>query len=164
MDHKIENINVSDDHILLADIVEKNDITVKQLATLTGLAASSIYKYLAGICVIPTVIWRAVYKMTWDIRINQLVTGDVPQVIVPLVNVSKIKIDSDKFDSLVEMRQELIAFESEILIIITSDDNEGERSRAIEKLKQQFPKVISSQVQLFQAITGSYDFDKTAIS
>ncbi|MBW8017085.1 MAG: hypothetical protein FVQ82_12945 [Planctomycetes bacterium] len=162
MDFSIEDINVSDDHILLSDIVLENDITPKQLAGATGLAVSTIYKYLAGGCTIPSIVWRVVYKMTADARIVQLVTGDVPQVIVPLTNGTGIKANGDKLAGLIAMRQEQIEFESELLKVIASDNSKAEKLQAIETLKQKFPKLVTSQTQLLQAITGKYDFESVA--
>jgi len=156
MDIKIEDIDVSDDHILLSDILQGNDITVKQLATATGLAGSTLYKYLAGGCTIPSVVWRVVYKISRDARICRLFIGDVGQVIVPLEAGVKTKLKGDKLAGLIAMRQEQIGFEKQMLEALGSDD-EKTKQNAIENLKRRFPDMITIQTQMLQAMTGSFE-------
>lgn len=75
---------MSDDHILLIKVLERHDITVKQLSTWTGYAGITIYKYRDGSKTIPSIIWRVLYKQTRDPRIIELLTGDLPIIVTPL--------------------------------------------------------------------------------
>ena len=63
-----ESIDVSDDNIFLQLLCEKHNISPKQLASWTGRATSTVYKYLAGEIAIPSVIWRIALRA--DIRYN----------------------------------------------------------------------------------------------
>ena len=152
---------MSDDHLLLDDILDTHSIKAKELALKIGIAAVTMHKYLQGRCHIPSIVWRTVYKMTGDTRIPKLITGDVPQVIVPLNDIGDITIDADRLDSLAAMRQAQIGFESYVLDIITSGITGRQKTEAIEKLKSKFPEMIEIQTQIFQAITRSLDFVKT---
>lgn len=152
-----EDIQLSDDHLLLTDIMDAHDINVKQLAAMTGRAASTLYKYCSGDATIPSVVWRSLYALCGDGRILKLVTGDVPHVVVPLVSLNT-KVDAAKIGSLIAMRKSQIAFESRVLDIL-ADGVVDDRDRvAVENLKRDFPKLITLQSQIYQAITGDYNF------
>ena len=79
-----ENIEVSDDHLLLTDVLDDHGITVKRLAMDSGRGASTVYKYCSGEATIPSVIWRVLYRLTKDPRVIKLVTGDVGCMVVPV--------------------------------------------------------------------------------
>lgn len=157
MEIDFKDIQVSDDHLLLTEIMGEYDINVKQLAAITGRAASRLYKYCSGDATIPSVVWRSVYKLCGDSRIIKLMTGDVPHVVVPLVNLNT-KVDITKIENLIAMRQAQIGFESHVLDILADGKIDSKDRPAIEKLKRSFPEVIALQSDLYQAITGDYDF------
>jgi len=152
MNKNIEDINVSDDHILLSDITVEHDITVKQLVELTGMAASTIYKYMSGACIIPSIIWRVVYKLTKDTRIPKLVTGDMPQIIVPLDATGSDKLEGETIDGLIEMRKKQIEFE-ELMLGLVSGDDAAKKKYAKEQDKL-FTEMTTIQTQVHQAVTG----------
>ena len=151
-----EIVDMSDDHILLAEACDEYGITAKQLATMTGYGQSTIYKFLAGTATIPMVIWRALYKLTEDPRITKLITGDVPVVEVPL-NLDPAGVDAPTLRRLLESRQSSIAFEKNILDILADGKIDSLDAREIAKLKKIFPKMITDQAQIYHAITGEYD-------
>jgi hypothetical protein len=152
------DIEVSDDHILLSDILTEQEISVKRLAMLTGRAAPTIYKYCSGEATIPSIIWRSLYKLTGDARITELLTGDVPVMVVPLKPLEG-KIDRVTWDHLLKIRHEAIEFERGILAILADHEIDCRDKAAISKLKKEFPAMIRSLSQLFQAITGTYDLN-----
>ncbi len=156
MNEKDETIDVSDDHILLQQVIEDHGIPAKQLAILTGRAASTVYKYLAGGLSIPSVVWRQLYQKTQDPRIAQLITGDVMVAIVPLA-AGTMKVDAATLGKLIEARKKQIECEGYVLRIL-EDGKIDESDRAVvQKYKKGFLEMVISQSQIFQAITGQYD-------
>ncbi len=149
------DIEVSDDHILLSNILADHEVTVKQVAMLTGRAMSTIYKYCSGESTIPSVVWRVLYKLTRDERITGLITGDVPVMMVALAKTGKGT--AADLGRMIEARQEEIDFEKRVLKIL-ADGEVNEKDRAdIAKLKTEFPKMITSLSRIFQAITDKYN-------
>lgn len=148
------DIEVSDDHILLQNILHEHEVTVKQVAMLTGRAMSTIYKYCSGESTTPSVVWRALYKLTRDERIAGLITGDVPLMMVALAETGKGT--AADLGRLIEARQGEIDFEKRVLKIL-ADGEINEKDRAdIAKLETEFPKMITSLSRIFQAITNKY--------
>ena len=78
-----KDLDMSDDFLILRDVKDENGITEKQMATGCGRALSSIYRYLNGEATIPSHVWRWLYAKTRDHRIVELITGEVPVMVVP---------------------------------------------------------------------------------
>jgi len=72
----IQDYDMSDDNILLINIIEDYGIAVKQLAMASGYSRESVYKFLDGSRTIPSIIWRVVFKKTKDARIIELITDN----------------------------------------------------------------------------------------
>ena len=76
------------EHILVQEILKKHGVSVSQLADKVGMADSTLYEYTGGRKKnIPLSIWRALYALTEDVRIPDLIVGEVnlppPPVEVP---------------------------------------------------------------------------------
>ena len=151
-----ENIDVSDDHILLADVMDDHNITVKRLAMEAGRGVSTVYKYCSGEATIPSVIWRVLYRLTRDGRIIKLMTGDVACMVVPVPD-GRIKLDTENLQKLLKTRQMQIDCESHVLNIMADGVVSRADRKTIEQYKKDFPELIGSLFQTFQSITGAYD-------
>jgi len=147
---------VSDDNILLQRVIEDHGIPAKQLAMLTGRAASTVYKYLAGGLAIPSIVWRQLYQKTQDPRIVQLITGDVMVAIVPL-SPGVMKIDAATLGKLIEARKKQLECEGYVLRILEDGKVDESDRQVVRKYKKGFMEMVVSQSQIFQAITGQYD-------
>lgn len=152
----VRDIEVSDDNILLGTILDEHGITVKQLAMLTGRAASTVYRYCSGEATIPSIVWRVLFKKTQDTRIIALVTGDMPLIFVPL-RTNGIKLDADALAKMLDVRQKQIKCEQYVLNILADGKVDKSDRAMIERYKKEFPEMIGSQSAVFQAITGHYD-------
>lgn len=149
-----EIIDVSDDNILLQQVTQDHEVTAKQLAMLTGRAVSTVYKYLAGGSSIPSVVWRQLYRKTQDSRITRLVTGDVAVAIVPMIPVGKI--DAPTLRRLVDNRKAQIKCEECVLTILADGRIDEQDARAVGEYKKTFDDMITSQHQIFYAVTGQF--------
>lgn len=146
--------DMSDDHILMIKLLERHDITVKQLAMWTGYAAPTVYKYRDGHKTIPSIIWRVLYKRTRDPRIVELITGDVPVAVVPL-DVGDDDVPS-AIAHLLDVREKQIDWEKALHKILADGRIDALDARRIREMKAQFPLMIRTQAQLQQAITRQY--------
>lgn len=156
MPRAIEDINVSDDHLLLQEILEGHGLTAKWLIGKTGRSSSQVYRYLGGEATIPSVVWRVLYERTRDERIGRLFTGDVPVVTVGLKIEHSGADAATSIKQLCAARKQQLTFE-ETLLDILADGVINERDRKyIAKLKAEFPKMISLQTQIYSAVTGEY--------
>lgn len=63
---------------LLSRVLEDHGVTVSALANRSGYDDKSVYRYLAGERTIPSIVLRAAFELTHDMRILGLVTGGVP--------------------------------------------------------------------------------------
>ncbi len=66
------------DAILLAKVLEERGVTVQALAARCGYDDKSIYRYLSGGRTLPSIVLRAAFELTLDIRIIALIAGTVP--------------------------------------------------------------------------------------
>ena len=150
-----EDIEVSADHILLASVMDKREISAKQVAVWTGRGTSTIYKYLSGEATIPSIVWRALYERTQDPQIITLLTGQMPVYVVPLTTISA-KADSVMMAHIIKTRKAQLKCEELVLDILKDDKIDQSDAAVIENYKKIFPESIILQQQLNNAITGGY--------
>ncbi len=65
---------------VLQEVMQTHDLTVKQLASRSGIAQKSIYKYLSEVRTLPSEVLRAAFEMTLDHRLLSLITGVIPVI------------------------------------------------------------------------------------
>ncbi len=147
--------DMSDDHILLISLLERYDIPVKQLALWTGYAAITVYKYQDGTKTIPSIIWRVLYKHTHDHRIVELMTGDLPVIVTPLPDGNGGT--AATLSTLIEARGQQLDWERVILSILADGRIDALDRRQVAQIKERFPLMLSTLVQLQQTITRQYD-------
>ena len=150
-----EIVDMSDDYMLLDAILDANpSVTVKQLAMETGLGTSTLYRYRIGGATIPSIVWRALWRITGDQRILALITGGAPTVVVRLQN-GEVKLDRATIEHMLEVRQRQINCERCVLEIIRDGKIDSNDREVIERYKREFPAMIESLYQTYQAITGN---------
>ena len=154
-----DEINVSDDHLLLTDLLDEYAIPVKQLAREAGRAASTLYKFCSGERTIPSVIWRTLYRLTRDGRIPTLLTGDVPVVVAPIL-ADALKIDRPTIRTLWDQRKKTLTVEQNVLNIINDGVIDGTDRRQLEKYNKNFPELIQSLYQVHEAINREFQKSK----
>ena len=152
---EFEAIEVSDDHLLLTDILEERSITVKQLSLATGRGAATAYKYCAGEATIPSVIWRVLFSLTEDQRILRLITGERPCVAVAL-NAGPIRLDKPTIENLLTVRQHQLDSERCILEIIADGRVDEQDRKVIERYRRIFHETIGSAYQVYEAINRQF--------
>ncbi len=150
-----EDRDMNDDHILLQSLLARHDIPIKQLAMWTGYATPTVYKYQDGAKTIPSIIWRVLYKRTRDPRIMELMTGDLP-VIVTALTEGKAG-TAATLETLIEARSQQLDWERGILRILADGRIDRLDRRQVAQIRQRFPKMLSTLVQLQQTITRQYD-------
>lgn len=156
MTGNVEDINMSDDHLLLQEVMERHQVTIKQLALWTGLAASTLYKYQAGDATIPTVIWRCLFERTLDPAIAKLITGVLPFIMVPLFNRGLPKINEATIETMIKTRKCQLECEKLVLAIISDKRIDESDQMAIRRYKEVFGESIMLQAAMYQAITHEY--------
>lgn len=147
--------DMSDDHLAMQEIMEDHGINMKQLASETGVAQSTLYKYAAGIRTIASVVWRTLYRLTGDQRIIKLITGEVAVAVVPTPTV-ELMAGPVTCQRLIEERQKHIECEAVMLGIIADGKVDGHDRKAVEKYKRIFPEMIALAYQTYHAITQQY--------
>lgn len=153
-ENRKEDYDVSDDHILMSDVMGDHDITAKQLSMLTGRGLSTVHRYCAGGATIPTVIWRTLFKLTKDARIIDLYVGDVPVMHVPVPEST----GPVSYKSLIEVRRAHLQVESTILDILEDGKIDEADRDAINTFNKNFPDAIAKMMAIHQAINNG---DKT---
>jgi predicted DNA-binding transcriptional regulator AlpA len=153
-----EDLNVSDDHIVLQEVIARHGLTAKQLAAWTGLAQSTIYRYLSGQVTIPSIIWRAIYERTLDYSILRLITGCLPHAVVPLFVAGKPIATDKSLSTMARCRKIQIECELLAMDLLAMDLlAEGKTDAAVmARYRDTFGKSIVLQSQIYQSITGDF--------
>ena len=147
---------MSDDYLLMRDVMERHDITIKQLALDTGLAASTLYKYQAGDCTVPSIVWRVLFERTLDPAIAKLITGALPIVMVPLFKKPQPAVNEATMKNMLKIRKTQLDCESLVLDIIADGRIDDADAKTISHYKEKFPESIMLQAAMYQAITNEY--------
>ena len=159
-----KDINVSDDHLTLSDICEEHGVGPKQLASATGRSLSQIYRYLSGEATIPSIVWRVLYVRTRDIRITQLITGEVAVTVVDLIGDDRSifeKLDAPSLKQLVNHRRQQLVCEESLLDILADGAVNKRDTKAIGAYKRNHPKMIATAVQLYRAVMDQFERSQT---
>jgi len=143
------------EYIVLQEIMTKHAITVSQLALKASLADSTVYEYTGGRKKnIPMPIWKALYEITKDSAILNLVIGEVETFVVSM---PKEFDDSDAtLQTLIEKRKKDIECETEILNILSDGKIDKGDFDAINKYKSVHPETIKLSNQIYHAITTEF--------
>jgi len=153
--------DVSDDNIFLQLLLEKHNISARQLKGWTGIAESTIYKYLSGERTIPSIIWRSIFAHTHDIAVFNLIAGDVP-CIIATISKQPFVLNSDALRQLLMMRQKQLYLEQLILDILEDGRVDSSDTKAVANYRLAFPDMVTAQAQIYQAILNAYSKTETA--
>lgn len=151
-----DNIDVSDDNIFLQLLIEKHNITPKQLAGWTGRSLKMIYKYLAGDCTIPSIVWRTIFDHTLDVTVFNIIKGDIPCILATMTGTDYAN-DYDALKHLLKMRKTQLHCEELVLRILEDGVIDQSDLTTIANFKLAFPDMINSQVQMHQAIIRKFE-------
>lgn len=154
MNQDKDNIDVSDDNQFLQMLMEKHNITPKQLASWSGRKLTTIYKYLSGECTIPSIVWRSVFERTFDIAVFNIIRGDTPIIVVSPTN-EDLSIGTNALAALVSMREKQLKLEEYILQLMADGNINGNDTEAIANFNLAFPDMINSQARLHQAVIAA---------
>jgi uncharacterized protein YjfI (DUF2170 family) len=89
------------------------------------------------------------FERTGDHRILTLVAGDSRVLAIVPKDCGDLKLS---LDTVVAMRKQQIAIESEILDVLSSPDKD--RWEAVNKFKMDFPRMVGLQAKLYGMIVG----------
>jgi len=152
---QIEDIEMSDDYLVLREVLDDHDIPAKALAAAIGRQRSQTYRYLAGESTIPSVVWRWIFERTRDPRIVHLITGEVPVEVVPVPEPAAQ--DAATIQRLIKMRREQIEFEQAVLSILEDGQIDAGDGRLIADLRRRYPAMMQSISGIYRAVLGAYE-------
>lgn len=145
------NRDMSDDYILMQKVMDDGCVTVKQLVFNTGMSERAIYKYRSGELTIPSVIWRVLYTITNDHRIQELFCGG-NFLMIPL----KHKSQRPDYKKLINARKSQLKCEEFICQILADGVVDESDADAIKNYKRCFHKAMNDAVALYQSIVEEY--------
>lgn len=161
MMHGCQNseFDMSGDGKILQAILDDHGITVKQLCLLTGYSDSQVYRWLSGDATIKSIAWRTLWQQTHDHRIILLITG-IDQGVFVAVGKKACGLDQGVQHGMQQMiaaRREQLAVETELLTILEDGKVDGKDRAAIARYEAAFPKMLGSQIALYEMILGSQE-------
>ncbi len=146
------------EHILVQEILKKCGISVSQLADKAGMADSTLYEYTGGRKKnIPLPIWRALYALTEDVRIPELIVGDVESFIVPMPKGGVDDCPQGTLIKLIQKRRKDLECEMAILDILADGRIDRDDYKAIEQYTDAHPEALKLDAQIYHAIMSEYE-------
>ncbi len=149
---------MDDEHIFVQDMLKKHNISVSQLARVVGMADSTLYEYTGGRKkTIPISIWRALFELTQDVRILELVIGSVETFVVPMPKPDSQDYAGDTLKKLLEKRKKDIECEIAILDILADGKIDQADHIQIEQYRDAHPEAVTLDAQIFSTIMTKYE-------
>jgi hypothetical protein len=150
--------HLTDEHLFVQDVLRDRDITVTQLAQRAGLADSTVYEYTGGRRNnIPMVVWRALYELTEDVRIPNLVMGEGKGFMVPIPHPNSIDTDESALKQLIEKRKVDLECEMAILDILADGKIDRADHEAIHRYRDAHPEAMKLEAQIYYTIMAAYE-------
>ncbi len=141
------------EHILVQEILKKHEVSVSQLADEVGMADSTLYEYTGGRKKnIPLAIWRALYALTEDVRIPDLIVGEVESFIVPMPKSGIDDCPQGTLKQLIEKRRKDLECEMAILDILADGRIDRDDAKAIEQYRDVHPEAVKLDAQIYHTI------------
>lgn len=155
MMHGCQNseFDMSGDSDTLQAILDDHGITVKQLCLMTGYKSSQVYRWLGGEATIPSIAWRTLFDKTHDARIVLLITG-IDRGVFVLADKTACDLKHG-MQQMIAARREQLAVETELLTILEDGKVDGKDRAAVARYEAIFPKMLGSQIALYEMILGS---------
>ena len=146
------------EHILVQEILKKHGVSVSQLADKVGMADSTLYEYTGGRKKnIPLPIWRALYALTEDVRIPDLIVGEVESFIVPMPKSGIDDCPQGTLKQLIQKRRKDLECEMAILDILADGRIDRDDAKAIEQYRDVHPEAVKLDAQIYHTIISQYE-------
>ena len=146
------------EHILVQEILKKHGVSVSQLADKVGMADSTLYEYTGGRKKnIPLPIWRALYALTEDVRIPDLIVGEVESFIVPMPKTGIDDCPQGTLKQLIQKRRKDLECEMAILDILADGRIDRDDYKAIEQYRDVHPEAVKLDAQIYHTIISQYE-------
>lgn len=150
--------HLTDEHLFVQDVLRDRDITVTQLAQRAGLADSTVYEYTGGRRKnIPLIVWRALYELTEDVRIPNMVMGEGKGFMVPIPDPNSIDTDESALKQLIEKRKIDLQCEIAILDILADGKIDRADRAAIDRYRDAYPEAMKLEAQIYFTIMAAYE-------
>ena len=149
---------MEDEHLLVQDLLKRHNLSVSALAQAADMADSTLYEYTGGRRKnIPLRVWRALFELTEDVRILELLTGRVEVFVVPMPKPAPENVTADTLKRLIEKRKMDIECERAILDILSDGRIDRADHEAIEQYRQAHPDAIRLDAQIYRTIMDHYE-------
>jgi len=149
--------HVKEEFLLVQDLLKQYNLSVSQLAAKAGLADSTVYEYTGGRKKhIPIAVWRALFTLTEDLRILDLIVADVDCVLVPLPKTA-LGAGPETLKQLIEKRKKDIECETAILDILSDGTVDEKDWEAIEHYRVAHPEALKLSAQIYYTIMNAYE-------
>ncbi|MCK5000770.1 MAG: hypothetical protein KAS23_14605 [Anaerohalosphaera sp.] len=149
---------MTDEHIFIQDLLKQHNVSVSQLAQSADMADSTVYEYTGGRKkYVPLAIYRALYALTEDPRVLDLVIGDVESFVIPMPKKGADNSSEATMKRLIEKRKKDIECEIAILNILADGRIDEEDKDAIAEYKQAHPESIKLSAQVYHNIMYQYE-------
>ena len=148
---------MTDEYIFIQDMLKRHNISVSQLAEAASMADSTMYEYTGGRRKNPPLcIYRALYALTEDPCVLDLVIGDVESFVIPMPKKGVDDTGEATMKKLIEKRKKDIECEMAILEILSDGKIDAEDKTAIEQYRQAHPESIKLSAQVYHSIMRQY--------
>jgi len=149
---------MEEEHILVQEILKRHNVSVSHLADKVGMADSTLYEYTGGRKkIIPVGVWRALYALTQDVRIPELIIGDVESFVVPMPKRGADDVTEDTLKRLIAKRKKDIECEIAILDILADGRVDEADWKAIEEYRDAHPEAVMLDAQIYHTIIAQYE-------
>jgi hypothetical protein len=147
-----------EEHIFVQDCLKKHNVSISALAEKAGMGDSTLYEYTGGRKKnIPLPVWRALYELTEDVTILELVTGDVPSFVVPIPECDPQDASDYTVKRLIEKRRKDLECEMAILDVLADGKIDRNDKIAVDKYRIAHPEAQKLSAQIYKIITDMYD-------
>lgn len=148
---------MTDEYIFIQDMLKQHNLSVSQLAEAAAMADSTVYEYTGGRRKnVPLSIYRALYALSEDPRVLDLVIGDVESFVIPMPKRDVDDTGEATMKKLIEKRKKDIECEMAILEILSDGKIDGDDKAAIEQYRQAHPESIKLSAQVYHSIMQQY--------
>jgi len=150
---------MEEEHLLVQEILKKHNVSVSQLAAQAQMADSTLYEYTGGRRKnMPLSVWRALYELTEDVRIPELIMGEVESFIVPMPKKGwQSGGPEDTLKRLIQKRRKDLECEMAILDILADGRIDEADWKAIEQYRDAHPEAVKLDAQIFHTIMSQYE-------
>ena len=149
---------MEEEHILVQEILKKHNVSVSQLAEKANMADSTLYEYTGGRRKnMPLSVWRGLYELTEDVRIPELIIGEVESFVVPMPKRGVEDCPQGTLLKLIQKRRKDLECEIAILDILADGKIDSADWKAIEQYRDVHPEALKLDAQIYHTIISQYE-------